>query len=363
MKQRVSKLTAQRSAIASMLVALATVGVAARAEPPQNAEREKLGGLLRAGAGAARKKDFAACIDAYSSALGLEETPVTLGELGLCEEAAGRNADAHRHLAAALRAPRVDPTNQRWQAFGDAFARAGARIAQVYIAVDPPQAGVIVDGRPVGKADGRRVALEPGPHTIAARLDGYEDKSETRALEAGSSPSFHLVLVPKPPAAPASTARPEASAKPAPPAPAPPAPAPSAPVPERRPEAAPAWYMPAWSVRGVLVTATYASLTTLLASGATAIGLQVDLTSVSKGLDDTSCAPAQPSPPPECAVLRDRRFQRDVALSVLAGAFVTSALFGVATGLAIQSEKSHFRPSIAPTVSMQGGGITVFGAW
>jgi hypothetical protein len=356
MKQHVSRLTAQRSAIASMLVALATVGVAAHAEPPQNADREKLDMLLRAGASAARKKDFAACIDAYSSALDIEETPVTLGELGLCEEAAGRNADAHRHLAAALRAPRVDPKDPRWQAFGDAFARAGARVAQVYIAVDPPQADVIVDGRPVGKADGRRVALEPGPHTIAARLDGYEDKSETRALEAGSSPSFHLVLVPKPPAPPvppASATRPEASAKPP----------PIAPVSERRLEALPAWYAPASSVRGVFVTATYAGVATAIASCVTAIGLEADLASLGKGLDDDACAPALTSHLPQCAALHDRRFQRDAAVKVLVGAVVASHLFGAATTLARRSEKSHFRPSIAPTLNAQGGGIIVYGAW
>jgi len=183
---------------------LGTTGAHAQAPAQPGGELTK---LLREGAEAARAKRWGTCIEAYAHALGLEEAPTTQGELGLCEEAQGRNVEAFRHLSAAMRAPAADRTKEPWRRFGRALTRAAARVAQVFLAVEPPQAAVVVDGRPAGKPEGRSIVLEPGSHTFAARLAGYDDAIETRVLQPGDLPTVYLRLRPKPIAAPATYAR------------------------------------------------------------------------------------------------------------------------------------------------------------
>jgi hypothetical protein len=338
--------------------AIAFAGAPARADEPAKPEREKLATLLRTAAEAAQKKSFAACADAYAGALQLEASPKTQGELGVCEEALRRNPEAYLHLSAAMDAPGADRTIDPWKRFSAALARVAPRIAQVFFASDPPHAFVIMDGHPLGKAEGRAMIIEPGKHTFAARLDGYADAVDTREVRAGDLPTISFQLHARPKPAP--------ETRPAPPV----KPLPLVPASPREPETAPAWYAPAWSPRGVLVTATYAGLATTLASGAAAIGLEVDRGSIQTGLAKDACAPeAGPggaqtnNTSPRCVALHQRLTQHEGAVNTLIGTAITTGVLMAATGLAIHSERSHFRPSIALTASSQGGGIVVFGAW
>ncbi len=331
--------------------ALLLFAARARADLPVTAPREDRAALLRAGAEATKAKSWAACIDAYAAAVALVDEPEVQGRRGLCEEAAARNVDAYRHLFAALHAPGVDPTIEPYKRFGDAFARVATRVAQVYLAVDPPQAAIVVDGRPLGKAEGRLVVLDPGEHTFAARLAGYVDAIEPRKLEGGDTPSIHLVLTPNPKApAPVSStlARPALE---------PPA----------------AWYAPAWTARGVLVTLTYASAATAIVSWSTTIGLELDRASMGRGLARDACAPIAAggaggyvdnvTRPPACALIHERAAQRDAAMDVAITASIGTALFGVLAGLAIRSDFARPRPSIALAATPRGGGIVISGAW
>jgi hypothetical protein len=307
--------------------------------------------LLRAGADATKAKNWAACIDAYTAAAALGDTPEIQGRRGLCEEAAARNVDAYRHLFAALHGAGVDRTVEPYKRFDDAFARVSTRVAQVYLAVDPPQASLLLDGRPLGKVEGRVVVLDPGPHTFAARLDGYEDAIEPRKLEGGDTPSVHLVLAPKPKAP--TTIGPLAS--------------------QTSLEAPAAWYAPAWSARGLLVTLTYASAATALVSWGTTLGLELDRASMGQGLARDACNPValggaggyvdNVTRPQRCAVIQERATQKDAAMDAAITASIGTALFGVLAGLAIRSEHGAPQPSIVVAPSLHGGGIGVVGSW
>jgi hypothetical protein len=343
------KRAARRGAMAGVIVTLAAASAGARAQTPAAAERDKLATFLRAGFDAAQKKNFAACIDAYASALRIEASSTALGELGLCEEATGRNVDAYHHLAAALRSPGVDPKKEPGKRFGDGLATVSARVAQVFLAVDPPHASVVIDGRPRGKAEGRSVILEPGPHTFAARLEGYRDAIDPRQLEAGDAPTIHLILHPKPKPAPVAAAAPSLIPK------------------LGVTEAPPSWFLPARSLRGVLVGLTYASAATALASGMTAYGLDEDRASMVNGIPPDACNPKNPKPPPaSCGPVHERREQRNIALGVTVGAGIVGGVLLAATGAAMGLEArraGNAKVSVVPSVDAHGGAVVVVGAW
>lgn len=202
------------TSILAILAACVLAGEHARADEPPSIDRERLAKLASDGAKAARAKQWEVCIDAYTGAVQtgavqIEETPVRLGELGLCEEAHGqRDVDAYHHLDAALNAPGVDRKVDPYKRYSVAFERVGKRVAEAYVSVDPPQATLLVNGEPVGKWDGRTLILKPGHYDFAAQLKGYIGKSDARDLVGNQRAEVFLRLEREP--APAATASPVA---------------------------------------------------------------------------------------------------------------------------------------------------------
>jgi len=341
-----------RGAAAALLFCAST----ARATEPTEADKARVATLLRTGAQAAKAKQWEACTEALSAALAIEDAARTAGDLGLCEEQAGRFASAHRHLLhARLTAPPGDKKNEPWKGYQEALARVTERVAIVFISTYPTDARVLLNGRPLGAADGGHVALEPGKHTLAARREGYEDARDERVHTAGSTPHVHLVLARKPqPAEPADLT-------------------PSVPATAKRPALAPVlvptaevvapWYEPTWRPSGVLVSIAYASAATAVVSGGVAIGLEVDRASLRAGLGRYACGPASTSRPEDCDRLAERRDQHNAALGVTIGAFVAGGLAAGAARLAFGFERSAGSPTIAPAASTSGGGIVILGKW
>jgi hypothetical protein len=62
--------------------------------------------------------------------------------------------------------------------------------------VTPPGATVLLDGDPIGPADGFRQAIKPGSHEIEARADGYQSRREMVTVPASGEKSLELALVP-----------------------------------------------------------------------------------------------------------------------------------------------------------------------
>ena len=342
--------------IGAAAVAVALVAAEARAGNLDDKQKARVAALVRSGAAAASAKQWERCIQAYSTALAMDDTPATSGDLGLCEEQAGRFVDAYNHLRRATDAAPVEPTADQaaqWQRYQTAKARARKRIVILFITVSPTRAAVILDGRPLGRVEGRYIAIEPGTHTVAARLDGYNDAIEPpRTWNAGDIPRVHLELTPKvapstPPLPTSVLPRAQAGAA-------------TVPAVSLSPARIP-WYK---TPKGWLVPAAAVGLATLAVSGATAIGLEVDRASLAgQAGDGGACGPDVASPPKVCGALGERYQQRNTAVDVTIGAAIAAGLLGGAAGLAVGLDRSPSSPAIVPTASMSGGGIFVLGSW
>lgn len=350
----------------SAAVLAAVLGVAwPAAAAPAEGDRARLPALLRAGADAARKEDWKGCVDALHDALAIEDAARTAGDLGLCEEQAGRFGDAFNHLARALAAATPDMRRaEPWKTYQASVLRLSAQVALVTLTVDPTDALVLVDGRPIGKADGRTIALGYGEHTVVARAAGYEDARETRVVTPAGTPNIHLTLPRKaPPAAPPPAASPSA-ALPAPvPAPSQAVSAPTAPV--SAPSSFPCW--PEGSPRGVLGPLACAATTAFVVSAATNIGLTAHAESMhdalqARGFQPHSCAPGQPAAGSSvCMEITARAANRHVAGDVMIGSGVAAAVLGAAAALAIMLDRRG--PTLGASVGAAGAALTVQGSW
>jgi len=321
---------------------------------PDGADAARHAELVRRGNAAAKAKKWEECTASLEEAIKIQSTPALLGDLGLCEEQAGRFALAHKHLSRALEAAPADKDVEPWKRLQAALVRVRERVALLVITTDPSNVRVLVDGRPLGQGDGQTIAVEPGRHTIAGRLDGYEDAIvQTDDLRAGAFPHVQLTLRPKPRASLSSAIRPPSSVSPS----------------ADRPADLSRLFTPAWSPRGVLVTLAYAGAATTLASGVAALGLEIHRASlqaglVEKGYQHNSCRYGlPPSTPAECADIRARFEQRDTSVDVLIGSAITFATFAGAAGLAMYLDRGPSRPTVAATASTNGGGIVILGKW
>lgn len=326
----------------------------AAAATPNDADAARYADLLRKGSEAAKAGKWDACATALTEAIEIQDAPTVLGDLGLCEEQAGRFALAHKHLLRALEAAPADKQVEPWKRLQAALVRVRDRVALLIITTDPPKASIIVDGRPVGRADGQTIAVEPGRHTVAGRLEGYEDDVvQTEDLHAGDFPNIHISLRPKPRAALSSPVRHT----------------PSAPSPPEKPSDVSRLFAPAWSPRGVLVTLAYAGTAATLVSGATAIGFEAHYQSMrasldAKGYQGNTCRSGRPpGTPAECEEVDARLQQRFTSVNVLIGSAVTLAALWGAAGLAMYLDRSPLRPTVAATASTNGGGIVILGKW
>jgi len=357
---------------ATALAAVCTcaLGVSSASGEPAAAGEGRVAELLRAGAEAASAKRWEACIESLSAAAEIEDAAKTWGDLGLCEEQAGRFAAAYMHLRRAMEKAPAQPSKEPWTRYLAARARVIERVALLVVTTYPPNARVVLDGRPLGVADGRAFAVEPGTHTIAARLEGYSDEVTTRTMRARDTPSVHLHLAPEPApasAAPGSTG-PAAAAMTG-------AGSPSTTAVElpRTPLQAPALspsgaplarsFTPDSSPRGLLVGATYVTAATALVSAGTWIGLEVDRASLRGQVDRTACSPTSRSRPAACDAILERGRQRDMAADVALATGIAAVVLGVASGVAIGLERDDRGPSIAPAVSAHGGGVVLGGVW
>lgn len=310
---------------------------------PGAAADEPLAGLLRAGAEAMKSQRWDACVDSLTAAAALHDSPATWGDLGLCEEQAGKFALAHGHLSRALESAPAGDAGDPWKKYQAALQRVRPRVALLLVTTDPTSARVIIDGRPVGQADGRTIAVEPGTHTVAARLDGHQDEAVTRAVRAGDMPNIHLWLKPRP----------------------------RAPV-QVQPPMHPSvsrLFEPAWNPRGVLVTLAYAGAATAVVSGATAIGFEAHYQSLkgaldAKGFRPDACADLKPpATAADCADILSRAGARATSANVLIGSLVTFGVLSGAAGLAMLLDRGPGGPKVTATVSTDGGGIFVLGSF
>jgi PEGA domain len=260
------------------------------AAEPSVADRARVVELLRRGDEAAKVKDWKRCIEARRAALDIEYASKVAGDLGLCEEQAGRFAAAYTHLWRALEAAPANMQTEPWKRYDAAIVRLRERVVLLIITTEPSSARVVVDGVPVGQGDGQTVPVEPGRHTVAGRLAGYEDTSvETDDLRAGAIPNIQITLRRKPVGGPVTPAAPPAASTAA-----------RRTDPAESPSGFPCW--PAASWRGVLVPAACVGGAAFAVSAATALGLEVHAASIRARAPPGNRSPDRRSAPTSAAV-------------------------------------------------------------
>ncbi|KYG01025.1 hypothetical protein BE20_53985 [Sorangium cellulosum] len=145
---------------------------------------------------------FADAADAYRAALEEHRDPAlplakraeVLGELGLCELALGAHRDAAEHLHVSLQHRSLLSVEQQ-RRFEAAQKQAEREVGTLFLAVSPRDAEVLLDGKSLGASRPTHVVfVEPGPHTIRARLAGYADATAALQAARGSSSSVTLTL-------------------------------------------------------------------------------------------------------------------------------------------------------------------------
>ncbi|WP_437633174.1 PEGA domain-containing protein [Sorangium sp. So ce854] len=108
-------------------------------------------------------------------ALTVAERAEVAGELGLCELALGAHRDAAEHLHVSLE-HRSALSIEQQRRFEAAQEQAEREVGTLFLAVSPRDAEVLLDGKPLGAPRPTHVVfVEPGPHTVRARLAGYAD--------------------------------------------------------------------------------------------------------------------------------------------------------------------------------------------
>ncbi|MDC0685764.1 hypothetical protein [Sorangium atrum] len=285
------------------------------------------------------------------------------GELGLCEVALGKYRDAAEHLAWSLEQREALPAALQ-KRFEEGQRKATPHVAKLRLSVDPPDAEVIVDTKPIGRvARVYTLFVEPGLHTVRARAPGREDAFHTLRTVAKAEHEISLHC----PRASVSSAGEDApgSSSEAPRAMSSPAAA------QARPPSPWASWPGTARIGGIVVTtATAAAGAVFLLRAHVVHGdlRERDITLRAQGWTSHTCREA--SAPAACAGIRDRVNERDLFATLGKVSLATSAVFGVATAASFFTEVAFFGGApkaaglrIVPVTTSERAGVLVEGPW
>jgi tetratricopeptide (TPR) repeat protein len=108
----------------------------------------------------------------------------TAGNLGNVELQIGQNREAAEHLGYALKNFPPSGSAEKKAFLDKRYAEAVALIGTLDVSTNPDGASIWLDGKDMGKTPlSDALYVEPGGHTVEAKLAGYKD--ESRTLQAG----------------------------------------------------------------------------------------------------------------------------------------------------------------------------------
>ncbi|XXT15337.1 hypothetical protein WME94_34310 [Sorangium sp. So ce429] len=309
---------------------------------------------------AAYKAAFEAADPASST--GLERAEIA-GELGLCELALNKHRDAAEHLAWSLGQLEALPLPLQ-KRFQEGRRKAESLVAVLILAVDPPDAEVLVDGKQVGRpARTYTLYLEPGRHMVRARAPGREDALHAIGAVTGAKHDIAMVL-PRTSARDAKEGGP-VSRNDTPQAPSSPAVARTGP-----PSPWASWPGTA-RVGGIAVTTATAAAGAVLLLRAHVVHGDLREGGVARraqGWTSHTCREA--SAPAAYADIHDQVNERDLFATLGKVALVTSAVFGVATAASFFTEVAVFGAApratgvrVVPMTTSERAGVLLEGAW
>ncbi|WP_437308980.1 PEGA domain-containing protein [Sorangium sp. So ce388] len=247
-------------------------------------------------------------------------------ELGLCELALAMYRDAADHLAQSLRHRDALRSGLARRA-EEGLKKAESRVVTFYLGVSPPDAQVFVDGKALGRpAPTYELFLEPGNHTVRARLDGHTEVVSAFEGQAGKDSSLTLKL-------PRAPERGEAGGGGAPGA------AGGGPVRPADAAARPALPLAELRIGGAaLATAALAAGTVFLLRAHVIDGNLAEREMMFRGQGWTPTTCWWPKAPSACGEIGKGLAERDLFATLGNVALATGAVFGIATAASFLAE-------------------------
>ncbi|WP_437757892.1 PEGA domain-containing protein [Sorangium sp. So ce1389] len=282
-------------------------------------------------------------------------------ELGLCELTLAMYRDAADHLAQSLRHRDALRSGLARRA-EEGLKKAESRVVTFYLGVSPPDAQVFVDGKTLGRpAPTYELFLEPGHHTVRARLDGHTEVVSAFEGQAGKDSSLTLKL----PRAPEGGEAERGEAGAAGGGPARPA------GPAERPAARPALPLTELRIGGAaLATATLAAGTVFLLRAHVIDGNLAEREMVFRGQGWTPTTCWWPKAPSACGEIHNDLAERDLFATLGNVALATGAVFGVATAASFLAEgwildeaPARGGVQVVPSATGTQAGLVLLGVW
>jgi outer membrane receptor for ferrienterochelin and colicins len=142
------------------------------------------------------QRDYQAALASYFLSYRLVPNRNVLFNIARCYEALNRFNEAYRYYND-LDASDFSPEDRRQISLS--LSRIRPRVALIHVATDPPGADVFVDREDLGSRgrSPQTLALDPGPHLIRVRSEGYRPAEVTATLFRGQQieRSFRLELI------------------------------------------------------------------------------------------------------------------------------------------------------------------------
>lgn len=118
-----------------------------------------------------------------------------IGEIGLCELRQDKFRDGAQHIEESLSLGRGSLSAPLQRRLEEGQRSAERHIARVYLSVVPSDAEVLIDGKVIPQRQAaHELFLDPGPHTLRARMDDYDDSEVSFQVAAGDAPPLRVVL-------------------------------------------------------------------------------------------------------------------------------------------------------------------------
>lgn len=177
---------------AAVVVVAATAGAPALAQSSgqgasQAADVASVSQLYNQGVDAAKKNDWPKAYESFLAAWKIKEHYQIAANLGRAEIKMGKHRDAVEHLAYFLREAQGVSADDRKKA-QDLLTEAKHHVGTLIIKVNRPGAEVLVDGQAVGVAPlSREIYLDPGTHTLEARMGAENTEKVPVELSGGQS--------------------------------------------------------------------------------------------------------------------------------------------------------------------------------
>jgi hypothetical protein len=355
--------TLRALALLATLTAASSAGLCAPAlaDPAQQAETQFTRGKALYAQGKKRE-----AYEALTAAWTLRKSYDIAANLGSAELSLGKVRDAAEHFAYCIRTFPATGSKKQLAAVKQLFEDTRRKVGALVIKVGVEGAEVLVDGKAIGRAPlADEVYLDPGLHTVEAKLAGYDAAKQAVQAATGPAQEVTLALVATaalpPPAPPAPVAG--GAEAPSPPA-ASAASAASAPPPQPPVEAggpSTAVLISGGAVAGVALVAgaVLAGLSNGKASDAAA---KRDALVTAGG--PATCGTAAPAAgcAPLAAVLSDRAKLADGSLWSFVGAGAVAA-GTVIYALVAPRSAGKTGARAAPVVTAGGGGVVVVGSF